>query len=289
MRRQFILFVFLFSSALGAKSQGSTALIEARSSFENAKYAEALSSLNKIIESDQAEFEVWLLQGDCLQKEEKFVAATQAYKKAEQENNQSALLYANWSAALYNLEQIKEGEKQAKTALKLDPDLPEANYFMGNLKHFGYNLVAALKYYNTAIKIRPTYRDALYMRAATHAELANYSDAIRDYQLVLELDPNLEVAKYNIGVIQLVTESYDEAAKTFAELNPENLDKKKDFYFYKAEALYFAGDKEKACEYYEKAKSLGDTESAEIYQKYCIEKAERDEPEEKTRTIRATF
>jgi len=289
MRRQFILFVFLFSSALGAKSQGSTALIEARSSFENAKYAEALSSLNKIIESDQAEFEVWLLQGDCLQKEEKFVAATQAYKKAEQENNQSALLYANWSAALYNLEQIKEGEKQAKTALKLDPDLPEANYFMGNLKHFGYNLVAALKYYNTAIKIRPTYRDALYMRAATHAELANYSDAIRDYQLVLELDPNLEVAKYNIGVIQLVTESYDEAAKTFAELNPENLDKKKDFYFYQAEALYFAGDKEKACEYYEKAKSLGDTESAEIYQKYCIEKAERDEPEEKTRTIRATF
>jgi len=289
MRRQFTLFVFLLFASLVARSQGSMALTEARSNYENARYAEALSSLNSIIESDEAEFEVWLLQGDCLQKEEKFVAATQAYKMAERENNESALLYANWSAALYNLKQIKEGEKQAKTALKLDSDLPEANYFMGNFKHFDYNLVAALKYYNSAIKLRPTYRDALYMRAATHAELANYSDAIRDYQLVLELDPDLEIAKYNIGVIQLVTESYDEAAKTFAELNPENLDKKIDFYFYQAEALYFAGDKEKACEYYEKAKSLGDVESAEIYQKYCIEKADREKPSDKTRTIRATF
>ena len=113
--------------------------------------------------------------------------------------------------------------------------------------------------------------------------------ALKDYELVLEIDPNLTQAKYNIGVIQLATESFAAAAKTFEELKPENLDQPIDFYFYQAESLYFAGEKEEACKLYKKAKDLGDTESSEIYEKYCVNNEERLESGGKTRTIRATF
>lgn len=288
MRHKLIFSILLLSSIV-AKSQDNSVFADARSHYNNAKYSDALVALNQITEADKANFDAWLLKGDCYQKEEKFSDAIEAYQTAEKLNKESALLYANWASALYNLKEIKEGESKIKEALRLDRDLPEGNYFMGNFKHLEFNLLAALRHYNKVIKLRPEYRDALYMRAATHAELGNYTKALKDYELVLEIDPNLTQAKYNIGVIQLATESFAAAAKTFEELKPENLDQPIDFYFYQAESLYFAGEKEEACKLYKKAKDLGDTESSEIYEKYCVNNEERLEPAGKTRTIRATF
>ena len=286
--RKTTIFILLLCGSLPAVSQNSDYLSSARSYYENEQYSDALEALNTMSELGEKSFDMLLLQGDCYQKTDDFKAASRAYASAEKLDSKSAILYANWSAALYNMSEISEGEQKAKTALKLDRHLPEANYFMGNLKHHEYSLLAALKHYNTAIKLKPDYRDALYMRAATHGELKNYRAAMRDYEAVLELDPDLMVAKYNIGVIQLVNEMYDAASKTFAELNPEKLDKPIDYYFYQAEALYFDGQKDEACELYEKAQGLGDSESQEIYQKYCLTKEEREAPGSK-RTIRATF
>lgn len=260
----------------------------AQAHYEKAEYTEALTMLDNIPGDEVIDFETWMLRGNCLQKEDKFKEAAAAYSQAAKINSQSALLYANWSAAYYNLNQIEAAEKKAKKALKLDAELPEANYFMGNLKYHEFNLSGALRLYNTAIKARPDYRDALYMRAATHGELRNYKNALQDYALVLELDPSLEVAKYNMGVIQLAAESFDEASKTFSEIDPEKLPKPADFYYYQAEALYFDGKKDEASKLYQKAAELGDTESAEIYAKYYVKKEPRTEKPQ-TRTIRATF
>ena len=275
----------LFSATLIAQEN---LYATAHAHYEKAQYTEALTMLDNIPGDEAIDFETWMLKGNCLQKEDKFKEATAAYSEAAKLNSQSALLYANWSAACYNLNQIEAAEKKAKKALKLDSELPEANYFMGNIKYHEFNLTGALRLYNTAIKSRPDYRDALYMRAATHGELRNYKSALRDYAHVLELDPALEVAKYNMGVIQLATESFAEASKTFSEINPDKLPKPADFYYYQAEALYFDGKKEEASALYQKAAELGDTESAEIYEKYYVKKEVRsDKPQ--TRTIRATF
>lgn len=279
------LFPLLFAQIVFG--QGSS-YADAQSNYEQKQYTQALAALHNLTEAENADFEAWLLKGDCLQKVEKFAEATEAYREAAKINNESAMLYANWSAALYNQNQMEAAEKKAKKALKLDSDLPEANYFMGNVKYQEFSLSGALRMYNKAIKTRPEYRDALYMRAATHAELKNYKKALQDYNHVLELDPSLEVAKYNIGVIQLATEAYAEAEETFASLNPEKLPKAVDYYYYQAEALYFDGKTEEACPLYKKAADMGDSESEEIYRKYCLEKEKRED-KPKTRTIRATF
>lgn len=288
MRSTTILLTLLLSHFIGA-AQTAIDLSTINLYYHNEKYDEALAAINSLTEKEGENFDILLLKANCHQKRDEFKTAAQTYARAEKLNDQSAILYANWAAALYNLKDMAEGEKKARQALKIDKELPEANYFMGNIKHYSFNLTSALKYYNRAIKEKSDYRDALYMRAATYAELGNYRLALRDYDDVLRIDPSLEEAKYNIGVIQLLNQSYDEASKTFSSLNASEMPSTVDFYFYKAEALYFEGEKDEACELYKKAMGMGDSESAEIYQRYCINKEERKQTPTKKRTIKAAF
>lgn len=257
--------------------------------YENGNYRDAISVLEKVIAEDDHSFEALLLQGNCFQKEEKFVAAIQSYDRAETLQKESALLNANYGAAFLNLKQMDEAKVRLKTALKLDSDLPEAHYFMGNLDYFNFRTSAALRHYSKAIKLKPEYRDALYMRAAAYAEMEEYSLALRDYEKVLELDPNLAVAKYNMAVILIANEQYEKGLSLLAEVKPEQLPTPRDFYYYQGEALYFSGNKDDSCELYAKAGEMGDTEAQEIYTKHCMQGQEREEKKPEKNVIRMAF
>lgn len=257
--------------------------------YENGDYRDAISVLEKVLTEDENSFEALLLQGNCFQKEEKFVAAVQSYERAESLQKESALLNANYGAAFLNLKQMDEAKAKLKTALKLDSDLPEAHYFMGNFDYLNFRTSAALRHYSKAIKLRPKYRDALYMRAAAYAEMGEYSLALRDYQKVLELDPNLAVAKYNMAVILIANEQYEKGLSLLDEVKPEELPTPRDFYYYQGEALYFSGKKEDSCELYARAGKMGDTEAQEIYTKHCMQGQEREEKQPEKKVIRMAF
>ncbi len=286
MRWMLMLLLFLLIGA--ALPAHNPSLVEAQRLYAEGKYDAAIKLLNTLIEDKEAQYEALKMMGDCYQKDEKFVAAIQMYEKAGKINGESAPLNAHHGAALLNLQQYNEAEKRLKKALKIDAELPEAHYFMGNLKYFEYNTNAALKHYNEAIRLRPEYRDALYMRAATYAEMGKYKPALRDYESTLAIDPNLQVARYNIAVILLNDDQYQKAADMLEQMDPARLPSPADFYFSLAEALYFSGKREEACEYYKEAMDLGDPESKTIYMRYCLNKEERD-AFERTRTIRMAF
>jgi tetratricopeptide (TPR) repeat protein len=285
MRYSTLILLVLFKWVSG---QDADALWEARSLYEKEEYARAVSVLNRLIEENEDDFDAYLLRGNCFQKEEKFVAALQSYEKAEKLNSKSAILNANHGAAFMNLNQFEKADKKLKKALKLDPNLPEAHYFMGNLLYFDYRTQAAIRHYSQAIKLRPSYRDALYMRAAAYAEMEKYALALRDYQTALEIDPSLAVAKFNIAIIYVLDEQYNEALKLLDELNPEDLPTPGDYYFYKGEALYFSDRQEEACSQYEEAAERGDDEAREIYLSFCLNNKEREKKQEK-RVIRMAF
>lgn len=277
------LVILLFHSPLFGQE-----LEKAKLLYENEEFEQAISLLNEIIEKDDDAFDAYLLRGNCFQKEEKFVAAIQSYEKAQKLDSKSAILNANHGAAFLNLNQYDRAEKRIKKALKLDPDLPEAHYFMGNLLYFDFRTSAAMRHYNKAIQLNPAYRDAIYMRAAAYVEMEKYDLALRDYQRVLELDPTLSVAKFNTAVIYIESEAYQKALEILAEVDYKDLPAAKDYYFYKGEALYFSGSKDEACSQYEQAAEMGDDESREIYLKYCLTEKEREKSQEK-RVIRMAF
>jgi len=281
--------VLLLLISLHSFSQELDDLKKAALLYENGDYRDAISVLEKVLSEDGNSFEALLLRGNCFQKEEKFVAAIQSYDRAESLQKESALLNANYGAAFLNLKQMDKAKDRLKTALKLDSDLPEAHYFMGNLNYFNFKTGAALRHYSKAIKLKPEYRDALYMRAAAYAEMEEYSLALRDYEKVLELDPNLAVAKYNMAVILIANEQYDKGLALLAEVKPEQLPTPRDFYYYQGEALYFSGKKEDSCELYAKAGEMGDSEAQEIYVKHCMQGQEREEKQPEKKVIRMAF
>lgn len=281
-----LLFLLLSVHCVG---QESDELQKAKKLYRNGDFQHAISILEKVIEDDRDNFEALLLRGNCFQKEEKFVAAIQSYERAEALKQESALLEANYGAAFLNLNQMEEAKAKLKTALKIDSDLPEAHYFMGNLDYFNFKTGAALRHYSKAIKLRPEYRDALYMRAAAYAEMGDYSLALRDYEKVLQIDPELAVAKYNMAVILITNEQYEKGLEILAEVKPDELPTPRDFYYYQGEALYFSGKKQDSCELYARAGEMGDTEAQKIYTKHCMQGEEREEQKPDKRVIRMAF
>jgi tetratricopeptide (TPR) repeat protein len=288
MKTLLSLFIAIILASTSVFSQQGELLAYAYELYEDGKYAEAIATVDKIIAQDQDTFDAWLVKGNCFQKEEKFVAAIQSYEKAEKINDFSAPLHTYHGAAFLNLQQYGEAEKKLKKALKIDPEFAEAHYFMGNLRYFNFSTNAAIRSYDEAIRLKPEYRDALYMRAASFAELGKYSEALQDYQAALDIDPTLTAAAYNIAIIYLQDEQYEKAAALLSEVDPTDLPSQSDYQFYLGEALYFSNQKEDACAAYTRAKELGDTEAADIYQRYCLTKEVREAPAEK-RTIRMAF
>jgi len=285
---RFSIIFILFLPILGF-GQEIDDLKKAKLLYENGDYKDAISILEDIISKGEDSFDAFLLQGNCFQKEEKFVAAIQSYDKAERLKDGSALLNANYGAAFLNLKQYEQAQNRLKTALKLDADLPEAHYFMGNLNYFNFKTSLALKHYSKAIKLKPQYRDALYMRAAANAEMGNYDLAFRDYEEVLELDPNLQLAKYNMAIILIINEEYEKGMSMLSEVAPEKLPDPKDFYYYQGEALYYSGKKDDSCQLYAKAGEMGDTEAMDIYTRFCLKGKDRKQEKPSKKVIRMAF
>lgn len=269
-------------------AQNNPLIAEAKVQYKSANYQSSLELAESALASNQEDFEAWLIKADSYHKQDEYEKAIENYKKAYELNKSSALLMTNWGAALLNLKKYDAAEKKLKDAFKLDENLAQTHYFMGNLQYANFNSQAAIKCYDRAIELDPNHKDAFYMRAASNAERGELDEAKKDYEKVHELDPTLIQATYNIAVLNIEAEQYDEALKLLEDIDPYSLPSSVDYYFYQAEALYFSGDEAKSCAVYKQAADLGDSESAEIYHKFCLTKQEREEKRKKT-TIRMSF
>lgn len=282
----FILSVVLFALCIDVRAQSvSSKLSEAQKLYDEQEFEGALAILEEMGES---EAEALVLKGHCFQEEEKYVAALQAYEAAEKASPEWSLPKAFQGAALINLGHYKRAVRKVNEALKIDPDLPEGHYYLGNAAYFEFKPNAAIRHYNRALELNPEYRNAMYMRAAAYAELEKYGQALGDYEGVIALDPTLEVARFNAAVIRLQNHEYEKAAELLKDIDPQKLPTPADYHYYQGEALYFAKREEEACEFYLVAAKMGDAESKEIYDRYCVNKEEREE-ELKMRTIRMAF
>lgn len=76
----------------------------------------------------------------------------------------------------------------------------------------------AIAYYNNAININPKSTEAFYGLAMYYQESGDLKNAIRNYEKIIEVDPNYKNAYYNLGYINLVfLKDYQKAVKCFTE------------------------------------------------------------------------
>lgn len=288
MRLFLIILLSIVYQAIFSQSASTDLFAEAQELYQQEKFSEAGEVIEQLILQNSGEFNAWLLKGDCHQKKEDLDLAIEAYNKAEKINRKSAVLYTHRGSAYLSSQDYERALKDLDKAIELDPEMAEAHYYRGNLNYFDVKLSAALKDYNKAIELEADYMAAYYMRAATNAEIKKYDHAMRDYEKALSLKPDLYVAQYNMAVIKYINKDYAPALEELNKLDGMILPEMANYYYYRAEAKYFTNDKFGACIDYNEAGKLGDTESAKIYTKYCLQNKEREEVKTK-RVIKMAF
>jgi len=96
-------------------------------------------------------------------------------------------------------------------------------YKLGNELYEAGDFEQAIFYYDGAIKLDPTWVNPHYNKSLSLACIENYSAALQEIQLVLELKPDYAEAYYIMGLAQEYSKKYDEAEKAYLkaiDLNP---------------------------------------------------------------------
>ncbi|WP_431495052.1 tetratricopeptide repeat protein [Pseudomonas brassicacearum] len=77
---------------------------------------------------------------------------------------------------------------------------------------------AALNYLNTALELEPKNAAVHYFRAAEHAELGLLERAHAEMIEALELDPGMDIARFQLGLLSLQLSKLDDARNAFNSL-----------------------------------------------------------------------
>lgn len=78
---------------------------------------------------------------------------------------------------------------------------------------------AALNYLKEVLVLEPENANALYLLAAEHAELGLFDRAISEMEQALTIDPHIDMARFQLGLLYLYINQSDKAAGNFAFLS----------------------------------------------------------------------
>ena len=125
---------------------------------------------------------------------------------------------------LSNQGQIEAAIAAYQTAIKLEPNYPEAHNNLGAILQDQGQIEAALAAYQTAIKLEPEYAVAHYNVGAILQEKGETEAALGAYRTAISLEPEYFEAYYNLGAIlqgQGETEAALAAYQTAINLKPD--------------------------------------------------------------------
>lgn len=101
-----------------------------------------------------------------------------------------------------------------QTTVEVDPDFQEAYMQLGNLYAAQKNKLA-LQYYDDAIRLDSTDRQASYAKAKFYQDIGSLSQAIADYKAMIVKDPQDADAIYNLATIYYGIDSIATAYKYY--------------------------------------------------------------------------
>lgn len=106
-----------------------------------------------------------------------------------------------------------------------------------------------------AVSLEPKHSKAVYLLGALHAQLGLYERAIEEISHALEQDPELQVARFQLGLLYLLSNQKDNAKKTWLKL--AQLGQQHYFYWFQLGLLKIAEeDIQNGIDYLEKGMTL---------------------------------
>jgi len=190
--------------------------------------------------------------------------AVQAYSQALAMEDDPKLLVMR-AAAYLDLGTLDLCLGDLNSAKKRIPEDPYLYFTLGNYSLDMGDLKNALKNYKKSIELDPDDDKVYFMMAVAYNEMGNYNRSIEIFETLTNKFPQ---AKFNIAISYLQNDQPEVANELLDDLETVYKDNS-EFYFYRAETKYYQNDKANACIDYKKSADMGDTESEEIFQRYC--------------------
>ncbi len=242
--------------------------------YSKGMYDEAIAEYKKAIESNPNDAKAHYGLGFVYSKKGIFNEAIIEYKKAIEINPNDAEAHNNLALVYGKKGMPDEAIAEYKKAIEINPDLAEAHYNLA-LVYGGRKMYdEAIAEYKKAIEINPDdalahrYLGILYELKGMYDEAiienkkaimydkAIYDEAIIELKKTIEINPNDDLAHYNLGTAYYDKEMYDEAIVEFVAAIEINSDFA-EAHFILGETYYRKGEYSSAIEYYNRVMELG--------------------------------
>lgn len=117
-------------------------------------------------------------------------------------------------------QKLGEDELAAQTFKDILAKNPESHlsYYQLGIISLPVDRIFALRNFEKAIALRKNYTSAYIARGITHYKLGNRERAKEDFYYALSIDPELEMASYNLGMIYYNDNLYNDAEAIFLDL-----------------------------------------------------------------------
>lgn len=178
------------------------------------------------------------MRGDIFVARKMFREAIETYQTGPKD---SAVLANKTGIAYHQLLDLADAKKNYERAIKLNPSYAEAVNNLGTVYYAQKSLRRAIVQYKRALRLTPESASILSNLGTAYFARKNYPEAFAMYQHALEIDPEVFERRSSQGVL-LQERSVDERAK---------------FHYYMAKTYAKAGQTERALLYIRKALEEG--------------------------------
>lgn len=180
----------------------------------------AIADFNEAIRLDPDDVNAYINRGYAHHRLGSLNAAANDYNKAIQLNPNSAEAHSNLSHVRFDQRNFNEAAKLAQRAIELKNNFPEAHLNLGNALYAQNELDSASQQFQTALQLpasNSTKARAHNNRGNIFFDRENFSEAGKDYDQAIKLDPNYADAFYNRGLVYQRTENQQGAIRDFTE------------------------------------------------------------------------
>jgi tetratricopeptide (TPR) repeat protein len=211
----------------------------------------------------------FMLKGDIYQKLGLFEEAEIYYNLASVNDCQSLQLDLNRGINQYNMGNYSTSQHLIQQYVLDNPVDHLGIYWLGVTYYMQGKMSKALEEIEICYELNENFAPAYFLEGAIYASRKLYSAAYDAFQMAHVKDNTLQQALFEGGIVLLEMQRYADAKATFQTLAVEQTDFQAQAYFYAGEACYYLRESDKACEYWNVAKTMGDHDASVNVTRFC--------------------
>lgn len=171
---------------------------------------------------------------------------------------------------LFLMNNEKESVRYADEAIRSFPEVAEFYYLRGIINNSRGKYIKAVDDFNQAIDLRPA--DNLYRyylgRGVSHFNLMEYDQALTDFTTSIEQNDTVASAYHSRALVNYEIRDYAAAVKDFLKAL-DHSEGNSALFFNLGMSYYRLSEKEKACPYFHKSCTLGNTNACRMTLMEC--------------------